>query len=237
MNILVTRPEPDASLLAGQLREMGHEPLVEPLFTIETLPTLLPGLDDAQAILLTSANGARAIAKATDIRRLPVYAVGDTTAKAARLAGFEPVISANGDVGDLATLVRGACSPDAGKLVHIAGTVAAGDLAGELGRHGYAVNRVVLYEARVSTKLSPTTVSAIQAGKVDAALVYSPRGAILLCQLLKSAALAGACTSIDLLCLSKAVAKAATGLSWRSVVVAARPDGEAMLDLINGSGP
>ena len=60
-----------------------------------------------------AANGARALARATQRRDLPVLAVGDATARAAREAGFESVTSAGGDVGDLAPLAAARCAPSA----------------------------------------------------------------------------------------------------------------------------
>ena len=41
-----------------------------------------------QAILVTSANGARALAEATEQRSKPIFAVGDTTAATAEGLGF-----------------------------------------------------------------------------------------------------------------------------------------------------
>ncbi len=54
-------------------------------------------LDGAQAILATSANGVRALARRSRARDLPVFAVGPQTAEAAREAGFANVKSADGD--------------------------------------------------------------------------------------------------------------------------------------------
>ena len=88
----------------------GVESLIEPVIDIHPLNDVqLPNLDKMQALLLTSANGVRAFAErqAGALPDLPVFCVGDATARAARAAGFGNVESAGGDVDDGALLVDG----------------------------------------------------------------------------------------------------------------------------------
>ena len=66
MRILVTRPQPDADNTARLLRESGHEVIIAPL--LEIVATDIPesfDLTGIQAVLITSANGVRALAAAT----------------------------------------------------------------------------------------------------------------------------------------------------------------------------
>ncbi|MEP1029540.1 MAG: uroporphyrinogen-III synthase, partial [Alphaproteobacteria bacterium] len=104
--ILVTRPEQDAAATAARLRDLGHDPLITPLMAVRFLPGPPLDLAGVQALLVTSANGARALAarQAGSNIPLPVLAVGDATARAARDLGFPDVESAGGDVDDLARL-------------------------------------------------------------------------------------------------------------------------------------
>src|SRR5258708_37900290 len=90
--------------------------------------------DGVQALLFTSANGARAGAAATARRDIPVFAVGDATAATARKLGFAEVASAGGAVDDLAALVEGRLDPAHGTLLHAAGSALAGDLGTRLAR-------------------------------------------------------------------------------------------------------
>ena len=62
MRLLVTRPEPDNERTAAALRAQGHEVLLAPLLRIEPIADADLGAPPWAAILLTSANGARAIA-------------------------------------------------------------------------------------------------------------------------------------------------------------------------------
>jgi len=105
MRALITRPRGEAESLAGLLARRGIEAVIEPLIEIINRNTPVPDFTAVQAILCTSANGARALAGASGERGVPLFAVGEATARAACAAGFRQVEGAGGDVGDLARLV------------------------------------------------------------------------------------------------------------------------------------
>ena len=132
MRVLVTRPRPDADATAAELAARGYTPIVAPLLDISMPGDAVVDLDGAQAVLITSANGARALARVTDRRDILVFAVGDASAVAARAGGFARTESASGDVETLTALVAERLVPTDGRLMHLAGTVTAGDLSGLL---------------------------------------------------------------------------------------------------------
>src|SRR5579864_3737488 len=146
MRVLITRPEREATALATALGERGHSAVIAPLFQLVILrppPVFDAALAACQAVLLTSANGARALAEASEQRSKPVFAVGDTTAATAEGLGFNSVTSASGDAAALADLVRQRLDPGQGPLLHVSGA----DVTGSPAPDGFEVNRVVLYEA------------------------------------------------------------------------------------------
>jgi uroporphyrinogen-III synthase len=177
MRVLVTRPREDAERLAEPLRALGASVVNEPLLMI--VPVAGPSLElaDVQAVLVTSANGARALAKATERRDIPIFAVGDQSGRAARDLGFKRVESAGGDVNTLARLVSAGLDPAAGPLLHAAGSVQAGDLAGQLRPLGFEVRVVPLYDARPTAALSASVRQGLAEGAFDAGFFYSPRTA------------------------------------------------------------
>ena len=237
-HILVTRPAEDAEPLAAHLRARGFQASTEPMLEIVWVDGPEPDLRDVQALLFTSMNGVRGYARRTSARGLPVYAVGDATAEAARAAGFTQVESASGDVYALADLVRARVAPQAGVLLHVAGTKLAGDLAGMLTEDGFSVRRATLYDAVPSTRLSEDTGRALRAGTLDAVLFFSPRTARSFVRLVNEAGLIDCCRTVDALCLSPAVAEAARtygdqGVTpWQDVRVASRPEQDALLGLL-----
>ena len=231
MSVLVTRAEPDGERLAQTLRARGIDVLVEPLMSVRFAPesarVLAPFLADVQAILFTSANGVRAFAAASGQRDIKVFAVGDVTARAARDAGFAEIRSAAGAVEDLAALVIASAKPAGGPLLHVAGSVTAGDLAGLLEAAGFSLRRAVLYEAVPAERLSDATRAALECGAIDAALFFSPRNGATFVHL--AAGLENACARIDAVALSRAVAQALQPLPWRQILVAAKPNEAALL--------
>ena len=104
LRALVTRPREEADSLIGPLATRGVEALIEPLIEIHFQVPEAFDLGGVQAILCTSANGVRALARASRERGVPLLTVGDATAARARAEGFGSVESAGGDVGDLARL-------------------------------------------------------------------------------------------------------------------------------------
>jgi len=241
LRALVTRPEEDAAPLAAALAERGIDVTLEPLLAIRPLPEAPIDLTGVQALLFTSANGVRSFAELAggrDLagwRELPVFAVGDATATAARNAGFARVESAAGDVAALAKLVAEHLDPKAGALFHAAGSAVAGDLAGLVEQAGFALRREMLYEARPADQLSPATVTNLANGWFDLVLFFSPRTAATFVALARAAGdgVVTGCGNAAALCLSPAVAAAAGELPWREVQAAALPALPALLDLID----
>ena len=62
MRLLVTRPEPDNERTAAELRARGHEVMLAPMLRVEPVIDADLGTGPWAAVLITSANGARAIA-------------------------------------------------------------------------------------------------------------------------------------------------------------------------------
>ena len=217
------------------LWEQGVESLIEPV--IEILPIAnvkLPVLSNIQALLITSANGVRALATLLgpppEARHIPLLVVGPASAEAARKMGFADVRTAGGDVTALAALAREQLDPATGPLLHIAGNKVAGNLAGELERWGFKLRRQILYEGRQSARLSPTAQEALSRGEVNMVLFFSPRSAQAFVTLLRAASLESALAQSTAVCLSPNVAEAAEAVSWRRIRTAHKPEQAALLE-------
>ncbi|MCJ7421217.1 uroporphyrinogen-III synthase [Sphingomicrobium astaxanthinifaciens] len=116
--ILLLRPEPGASLSASRAAEMGIEGVETlPLFKVRPVDWTPPDPARFDAILMTSANAARHGGEGLRaLRDLPVHAVGEATAAAARAAGL--MVDEVGTGGVEALLER--LPPDR-RLLHLAG--------------------------------------------------------------------------------------------------------------------
>lgn len=229
LRALVTRPRAEAGGLAEALAARGVEAIIEPLLDIHYRDASAPDLAGMQAILCTSANGVRALARLSPERQRPLFAVGETTAARARAEGFARVAGAGGNVADLARLVRDSLRPEDGGLFHVAGTEIAGDLAGDLRAHGFAVERAVLYEARPAAALSAATLRALAAGTIDFALFFSPRTAAIFVTLAARASAVEALRAVTAVSISAAADAALAAATFRERRVAGISDQPGLL--------
>ncbi len=235
MRLLVTRPDEDQAALAETLDALGHQTIAAPLLAVRFLADAAIPDTPYQAILITSANGARALRRRREVARLatlPVLAVGEASAAAARVAGFADVASAEGDVEALAELALRRLEPGGGPLLHVAGSVVAGDLKTVLEGHGFSVDRVTLYEAVAAERLPIAAADALRAGAIDGALFYSPRTARSFAALVQMEGVAQTLVTVTAYCLSQAVAEALAGLPFKAVAIAPEPNQAALLGLL-----
>ena len=236
MRVLITRPEREATTLAAALAERGHVPVIAPLFRLEILrppADFAATLAASQAVLLTSANGARVLAEASDQRGRPILAVGDTTASTAEGLGFSSVQSAAGDGAALAEQARRQLDPASGPLLHVSGVDVALDLADALKPAGFEVKRFALYDAREEAELPDSARAALQARALDVATFFSPRASAHFARLVQEAGLAGSLADVTAIAISPGALQPLSALPFKATVAAARPTRQSVLDEID----
>lgn len=237
MRVLITRPEPDASWQADVLAARGHQPVTAPVLVIELTSGVPLQLDGAQALIATSRNALRALAAHAEREaacKLPLFAVGEGTARQAQDLGFADVTIGLGTGAELAALIAEELKPEGGPLVHVAGETHAFDLKGALEERAFAVRQPVLYRAVPSDALPVEVRRQLKAGEIEGVILMSPRTARIFAALARAQ---GAVTQVNrpvCYCLSKAVADeaAAHGFATR---VAARPREEDVLALVDSA--
>lgn len=173
------------------------------------------------ALAFTSGNGVAAFAALTAERGLPVFAVGDATAAAAREAGFTAVRSASGDLGDLAGMIAAAGLD--GRLLVPGAREPSGDLpsvlAGRVGAEALAV-----YAAVETDVAAP--------GRWDAVLIHSRRAALALAT--RGADVARGRRAVV---ISAAAAEPLAALPFREIRVAGAPTEAALLEALGNPAP
>ncbi len=230
MNIIVTRPAPDADAFADEVRRLGAQPILSPVMAIRQRRVEID-LAGVGALAFTSANGVRAFAANSSRRDIAVFAVGDTTAVAARAAGFEWIRAAAGDVESLADLISKA--KQTSEVLHLAGSERAGDLIAALAREAVAARCEVIYDAIAIEDLSPEAKAVLAArGAKSAVVLFSPRSASLFLMQIARADLSARLAGAAALCLSVDVAAAARAGSWAAIDTAATRDAGGLLVLV-----
>lgn len=227
MHVLVTRPLEDGQEIAARLAQMGHRALLAPLLTPHFPDGPEPDFQNVQAVLVTSANGVRALTGRTVRRDLPIFAVGPQTTQEAEQAGFSDIKNADGDAKMLAEATARWTRPDKGVLLHVCGEEAPGTLADMLAGLGFTVRRGVLYRVDAAAVLPPEAQQALRDGTLDAALFFSPRSARIFCELAASLRT----QTLIAFCISPITAQALT-LPFREVRIAAAPNQAALLALL-----
>jgi uroporphyrinogen-III synthase len=240
MAVLVTRPQPDDEATAASLRARGFEVLKAPMLRFE--PVAFQDDTDAAygAVIVTSANALRGIEPHLENSRLlalPLFAVGERTAAAARGAGFENVISADGNAASLRDCVLASVKTKelkkASPLLYLAGADLARDLAGELGERGFTVVTHTTYRMSAVSSLSREICDAFAAHRIEAVLHYSRRSARAFLQAARAGGVEISALAIPQCCISAQVATVVRDAGATQVVVAATPDENALLEALN----
>jgi uroporphyrinogen-III synthase len=209
--LYVLRPEPGASATVERAIALGIDAAAMPLFAIEPVAWTVPDAGDFDGLLLTSANAVReAGAGLGDLGNLPVHAVGEATAEAARSAGLD--IAAVGQ-GGIDALLR---TTSAGmRLLHLCGE--------DRRMPASPVERLTSICVYRSREFPAPSVGALR-GQVAA--VHSPRAAARLGELADAALR----STIRLAAISEAAA-AAAGRGWEELAIAANPNDGDLLAL------
>ena len=239
MAVLVTRPHPDDEATASALRARGFEVLRAPMLRFEAVPFH----DDADArygaVIVTSANALRAIGlNLADNRllKLPLFAVGEHTASAARDAGFAQVIAASGGAGALRDLVLAAVKSKqlkkASTLLYLAGADLARDLAGELGEKGFTVVTHTTYRMIPAPSLPRDICDAFVANRIEAVLHYSRRSARAFLEAARSGGVEISALALPQCCISATVAAVLRDAGATQVMAAAAADENALFEAL-----
>ena len=234
MRLLITRPEEDGSRLAEHLAALGHEPILLPLIEIAYLDVPPLSLNGAQALIATSRNALRGLARNEAFaraKRLPLYCVGEATAALGQELGFRDIRTGEGTARDLAPLIARTARPDAGALLYLTGDHIAFDLAGVLTALRFTVHRTILYRAMQTPDAAPTLARHLRDG-LDGVVLMSPRTAETFAGLVKTAGSAEI-RGVTCYCYSQAVAKPLADFTGLRLLIAARPAEADLLTLID----
>lgn len=224
--VWITRAQPGAEATAGRVRALGHAPFLAPLLAVHPVGAAPADFEGVGALAFTSANGVEAFAGRCSRRDLPVFAVGQATARAARAAGFAQIEVSEAGVTALVALILARRGEIPGAVLHPGAAVLAGDLTGLLQAGGLNARRLVVYETR-PRRLEPGELAAL--ADLDAVLVHSARAADVLAGVLE----AYPAPQLRALGISAAALAPLAAARLGGKVAAPRPSEAALLRLID----
>jgi uroporphyrinogen-III synthase len=201
--IAVLRPEPGNRVTATAIEAAGRRVIRMPLFEARPVAWAVPDSADYDALIVTSANAMRHGGPGlVRLLELPVHAVGQVTAEAARRVGFE--VAQTGTAGAAALLAQ-AETAGVRRALHLAGrdrSIDPGGIVAEI---------LTVY----ASDALPVGDAARLSGAV--ALLHSARAARRLAEIVEAEAIDRG--TIALVAISAQVAEAA-GTGWERVTIA-----------------
>ncbi len=224
------RARDDAARSAARLSARGFNATFAPVIEIRVTGALPPS-GPFDAVVATSAKAIALIAPAAQaaIASLPLYVVGEQTAKAAWKAGMAVAADPAPDVAALiATLLRRL--PPHSRLLYLAGRERKSALETALSEGGHLTTPVEVYAAEARAAWSADEARAV-AGSA-AALHYSRRAAALAVELAQGAGLAEPFRALLHVCLSPDAASPLRAWGAPRVVCAAEPIEAQLIDAL-----
>jgi len=234
--LLVTRPEPDNEQTARLLQKGGFKVELLPLLTFQALEFDLPAPEKFAAIAVTSTNALRALKQKDmleDLRKIPLFAVGQKTAEQAKTLGFDDVEAASGNLSSLAGLIS--AKQLEGALFYPAARHLSGDLNSMLSGNEINVETVPVYEMKPLEKLDRRQQKMLRDGSIAAGLFYSRRSAQTFIKLCPSSAIDAA--RLPVLCLSQNVADIFEDAGFEQIHRSSAPNQQAMIALALSFAP
>jgi uroporphyrinogen-III synthase len=210
--LFVLRPEAAARRTVEKARALGLDTVSIPLFELQQVDWSPPEPANFDGLLLTSANAVKMAGDGLDrYRELPVHAVGEGTAVAARVAGLGVATVGEGGVDVLLSKV----DPEA-RILHLCGEEYRPPSVA-----GPAITVVPIYRASEKAE-----VPGLKGLRGHVAVVHSPRAARRLAELVRPEHR----SVIRIAAISEAAALAA-GEGWEQVSAASAPNEKDLLAL------
>src|SRR5256712_7840028 len=182
VTVILTRAPTDNAPLAALLRDRGAEVVdlpcvaVRPLAELAALRTALRALRAGDGLVVTSGDGARAVARALDGEPLgaPCAVVGAATREAARALGLRPDFEPSRPDG---TALGDELPLPSGTVLLARSDRASDDLPAALRRRGAEVREVVAYRTETPQVADLATARA-SCGRADAIVCFASASAV-----------------------------------------------------------
>lgn len=216
--LIVTRPEAQGTAFGQAIATTWGRPLhviQSPLIAIEPVSA---SVGPADALIFTSVHGVAGAVRLGLPKGLPAWCVGPRTAEAATAAGYKATTgpgNASGLVADLIT------AQPAGRLAHLRGAHARGDIAADLRQAGLDCTDTVVY-AQEPLALSDRAAQTLAGKSPVVVTLFSPRTGVIFAE-------SGPYNAVvHAVVISQAVKDAISDLHPAEVITAATPDAAGM---------
>jgi uroporphyrinogen-III synthase len=227
MTILFTRPHALSILSQQKLLKLDMESVVIPLINIKNLNVAIAD-DHYDIVIFTSQHAVHVVLQNLWIKAKKIFTVGDKTKEMLLHNECQNVVSSNGDVFDLESMITKSIATSS-KLLYLSGDHISHDLDESLKIKGYDITKKIVYEAQGLDSLTNAQIKQINSS-ISTILFYSPRTAEIFAKLaLKYELNLNDKTAI---CISKNCSASISKISWREIKNASHPTEKEMFKLL-----
>jgi len=237
MQVLITRRKAMNDRTAAILTAAGHQPVSCPLVDYVDTGADIPTIN-ISALIVTSQAALDILAERIGqetlkfTQTMPIFAVGEATALSAKELGFTDVRCAGGNAASLIELIAGFPKIDDLPMLYLAGIDRSVDIASKLAGKNIDVHLLEIYRAELLDPGKETLECALKKIRSGCALLYSVRTAIHLLELCSKHKLEILLADMVFVAISQKVANVVSERIDNMIIVAKRPDQQAMLDVI-----
>ena len=217
MHILLTRPLEDCSEMIIKFKSLGHQVSHLPLLNIEKIDYEQINFSDYKGIIFTSANAVKYLDHKNIDKNLLCFCVGSATEKKARSAGFQNVIAAEGNVGNLKELILQNFDQKDGQLIYISGETISVDLDQQLTNEGYSVKRIVNYRTIYNQKFDDNFIKELILKIPDMVYIYSQNSASSFLNFIKINQSESLWMNTNLMCIGEKTSSILNEIKWKKI--------------------
>ena len=217
MHILLTRPLEDCCEMIVKFKSLGHQVSHLPLLRIDKVDYEQINFSDFKGIIFTSANAVKFLDLKSIDKNLLCFCVGSATEKKARSAGFQNVIAAEGNVGNLKELILQNFDQKDGQLIYISGETISVDLDQQLTNEGYSVKRIVNYRTIYNQKFDDNFIKELMLKIPDMVYIYSQNSASSFLNFIKINQSESLWMNTNLMCIGEKTSSILNEIKWKKI--------------------
>ena len=217
MHILLTRPLEDCYEMILKFQSLGHQVSHLPLLKIERVDYGEIDFSDYKGIIFTSANAIKFLDTKTVDKKFLCFCVGSATKKKARSAGFQNVISAEGNVRNLKELILQNFDNKDGKLIYVSGEIISIDLDKDLLKEGYSIKRIINYRTNHNDDFDQEFIKQLKQKIPDIIYIYSNSSASSFLNFIKINQLENSWMNTNLMCIGEKTSTILNEIKWKKI--------------------
>ena len=217
MHILLTRPLDDCAEMILKFKSLGHQVSHLPLLNIVKVEYEKIDFSEYKGIIFTSANAIKYLDYKRIDKKILCFCVGNVTEKKARGAGFQNVISAEGNVKNLKELILQNFDKKNKKLLYVSGETISVDLDQHLLKEGYDIKRVINYRTIHNDKFDENFLKELKLNIPDMIYIYSQNSASSFLNFIKIHQLEGLWMNANLMCIGEKTSSILNEIKWKKI--------------------